>query len=233
MQAISVTVIDDDADYLCIIDSVLKEISSTLSQELRIITTTSYSSLPHADTDIFILDIMMPQDGFSIAESLMHHPKNRIAFITSKNDLVFKTFQYNPYAFIRKNHLKDDLFEMIQRYISENEKEILINKPGYTHRIQISRIWLIQAIGNNLLIAYDDQCITMKKSLRQLEREYPNLKKHGLIQINRSEMININYLKALDSKTITLMNDKKFLISRKYYADFKNRYYTTDYRQFI
>lgn len=60
-------------------------------------------------TDALFLDIDMPEkDGFSVAEELSKMPaKPLIIFLSSLEHLVYKSFAFQPFWFLRKTHLED------------------------------------------------------------------------------------------------------------------------------
>ena len=97
----------------CIIDddeALLKKIMNILSchNQVNTIDFTFINDPSYIDYsiqyDILILDIEMPhQDGISIAKKYINTYKNTfIVFLSLHHELVFDTFQVQPYNFIRK-----------------------------------------------------------------------------------------------------------------------------------
>jgi two-component SAPR family response regulator len=54
--------------------------------------------------DVIFLDIDMPEiTGFDAAKKVKEiSPESKIIFVTSKHDLVYNSFEYQPFYFIRK-----------------------------------------------------------------------------------------------------------------------------------
>ena len=60
-------------------------------------------------TDVLFLDIDMPEkNGFSVAEELSAMPsKPLIIFLSGMEDLVYQSFAFQPFWFLRKTHLEE------------------------------------------------------------------------------------------------------------------------------
>ena len=73
--------------------------------------------------DILFLDIDMPYySGMDIASYISENNLPTILiFVTSHDELVFKTFAYKPFGFIRKTHLDEEIDELIDRLTKEIE----------------------------------------------------------------------------------------------------------------
>lgn len=64
----------------------------------------------YQDYDIYFLDIEMQPSGIEIVKTLNQvHPQAIIIFITHHDSYIFQTQIYNPFYFIRKTHLQEDL----------------------------------------------------------------------------------------------------------------------------
>ena len=227
MTALRVTILDDDPEYLEYLQKILPIVGEKMSLDIRCIFCTSPEQIT-LQTDILMLDIMMPKSGFEIAEELSAANSAKIVFITSRNELVFKSIKYQPYAFIRKDFLEEDLYEMLFRFMEENKRVLHIAKRGYIENLLIYEIWLIQSIGNSLYIHHNKEITTTKKSIRKLLKENPNILLHGMIQINRAEMVNLKYISSISGTMVQMKNGKTFAVSKKYYANLKKAYYTTE-----
>lgn len=58
-----------------------------------------------APFDFVFLDIDMPNiNGFEIAERINKDNSSLIVFVTSHDELVYSSFRFQPFRFIRKNH---------------------------------------------------------------------------------------------------------------------------------
>ena len=108
-------------------------------------------------TDVLFLDIDMPYfSGMDIAAYLNEKKLNTIlVFVTSQDALVYKTFVYRPFGFIRKTHIDDELKELVERIkneLNDRKQELVISKGQELTRIIIHDIMYIESQGNYLII---------------------------------------------------------------------------------
>ena len=104
---------DDDTQFM---QSFSKQLFSILQKHgvipKVILTHTGLDALreiTHQPTDVLFLDIDMPQqDGFSVATELTAmENKPLIIFLSSLDHLVYQSFAFQPFWFLRKSHLED------------------------------------------------------------------------------------------------------------------------------
>ena len=90
---------------------------------------------------------------FSI-ELKKRFPKALIVFVTMNNNFVHKSMELQPFYFIRKDHLNEDMsifFKMFKEHL-ENTSFIVINAREKRVRINTSDIIYIEADGHYLKI---------------------------------------------------------------------------------
>lgn len=101
------------AEYLCLEDS------RNLMEHLK-----------EQKIDVLFLDIDMPYfSGMDIAAYINEKGlKTILIFVTSHDTLVYQTFTYRPFGFIRKTHLDEELEELAERI----KKELFDRKEELT-----------------------------------------------------------------------------------------------------
>ena len=69
------------------------------------------------EPELILLDIDMPRlTGFDIAgELLQRNNRALLIFITNQESLVYETFQYKPFDFVRKSRYHEDLERVLLR----------------------------------------------------------------------------------------------------------------------
>ena len=85
-----------------------------------------------------LLDINMePMDGFSVAEAIGKSGyRTKIIFVTSHEDVVYDTFDYTPFYFIRKSRYETYVQRVVKKLIAIDgyEKTIVLDdKDGINH----------------------------------------------------------------------------------------------------
>ncbi len=75
--------------------------------------------------EILLLDIDMPEiSGMELAEQIFSSNINtNVIFVTNRDDLVFQAIHYQPFRFIRKEKLNQELDEAICHLLNKLEKD--------------------------------------------------------------------------------------------------------------
>lgn len=150
-------------------------------------------------------------------------PKALIVFVTMNNNFVHKSMEMQPFYFLRKDHLDDDLpifFKMFKEHL-ENTSFIVINAREKRVRINTYDIIYIEADGHYLKIVTLDGEYTLKEKIKEFKKQ---LKNKNIVQIHRSYLINLDFIYDVNSKFIILRNKKEINIGRTYKKSFKLAY---------
>lgn len=132
--------------------------------------------LQSKSVDILFLDIDMPYfSGMDIAGFVNEQRmKTILIFVTSHDALVYQTFAYRPFGFIRKTHINDELSELVSRIKKElinRKQELTIQKGQEISKILISEIVYIESEGNYLNIYLRDEELRIRDTLSNIEKE--------------------------------------------------------------
>jgi two-component system LytT family response regulator len=182
--------------------------------------------------DIILLDIEMPNgDGFKLLENLkdLNH-KFKVIFTTAFKDYAIKAIKYSAFDYILKPINKDELIQAIENAIrdkqltlTQKQVEILVRNLNYnnTKGVKIiipsfnryiflnpEEIYLLEADGSytNIFTVAGEKHIA-SKNLKYFENL---LDERTFLRINRSQIINTNYISELikdDFTKIILFNN--------------------------
>lgn len=174
---------------------------------------------------IVFFDIdLITENGLNIAKQLREIDNNVIiVFVSSRSNLVFKSFVVKPFFFIRKSNYKLDLiyfFEMLDNYFKKNTYIYLDSRATEVH-IPIDSIIYIESHEHQLWI-YSKNDIYYDSST--LSNFLSKLTYINFVQIHKSYIINLDYLKGINKGEILLINNIKLPIGRKYKQTFFERY---------
>lgn len=177
----------------------------------------SLSFLPNVECDLYILDIDMPnKDGYHVAKEIYEvMPTAKIIFCTMHDDFVFSSFQFNPFYFIRKSHLEEDMSFAINKFKKSFQNKYLIYKEsGNSKKVLLSKITRIESIRNYLILyLFDKTTLKIRNSIKDIQHSLNN----KFIRISSGMLINMEYIKSINSKHVVLLNDDEmFPISRIY-----------------
>lgn len=173
------------------------------------------------NADICFLDLDMPGiTGFEIANVIKRNNNNLIIiFISSFQDFVYESFEYRPFWFIPKQYLDtylekalfaafEELNSKSKHYIFKAKDEIGFKKI----RIPQECVQLIEIINRNVYLKTIDD--TYLLSIKKLIDVSSMLNSTNFIQINRGCIINLQYIKSIESDKITLESGEIKYISR-------------------
>lgn len=129
----------DDEPIICSlyqtkVQFILKEHESeasidTYTQPLKFL-----EALKVQEYDLILLDIDMPEiSGLQLAEKIQELPKRPLLiFVTNQDALVYQTFLYHPFSFIRKSFLEEEL----ETVLLQAWKELAGRKIRYIFRCE-------------------------------------------------------------------------------------------------
>ena len=107
--------------------------------------------------DCVFLYMDMPDiNGIDMARCIREkYTFTKMIFILSKLDAVVEVMKYNPYRFIRKEHLEEDIKEVIAVLKEKSEEKQLFYIWGHSYEFDVNNNWkrmeeiLDRLIGHN------------------------------------------------------------------------------------
>lgn len=178
--------------------------------------------------DVLFLDIDMPHlSGMDIAAYLNENKLSTIlVFVTSQDALVYKTFVYRPFGFVRKSYMDEELGELTERIVKElydRKKELTITKGQEIIRIVMHDILYIEAEGNYLNLYTKTDTIKIRDTMTHMEKE---LCIKGFIRCHKGYLVNAEYIEKLKSAELNLQCEdlnKVIPIGRSYEKDVRRK----------
>lgn len=202
---------DIPAEYICMSDS--RKLMDFLAQE---------------KVDVLFLDIDMPYfTGMDIAGYINEKESNTILiFVTSHDALVYQTFAYRPFGFIRKTHMDDEIDELTDRIKQElfrRKQELVVSKGQELIRVRIKDIVYIESEGNYLNIYTDQDVIKIRETMTNIEQE---LSQKGFLRCHKGYLVNADDIEKLRSTEIEIQYkaEKRILpVGRSYEKEVKKK----------
>ncbi len=156
--------------------------------------------------DVLFLDIDMPYyNGMDIAGYINSQKQNTLLiFVTSHDALVYQTFAYRPFGFIRKSHIDEELDSLtrrIGRELAEHQQELVFQKGGELCRISLNDIIYIEAEGNYLALQLEGGRLRIRETMTNLEGK---LLDKGFIRCHKGYLANIRHIARLKSAELLL-----------------------------
>ena len=218
----NIAICDDEIKILNGISEIIKNEFLQLGVDANyFITSNSEKLLNYLEeekVDILFLDIDMPKlSGMDIGEYLLNKKDDiLLIFVTSYDALVYKSFKYHPFGFIRKSHFHEEITQTVSRAVKAlNEKRdtLTIKATNDVIRIELNEIMYFEAEQNYINIFTIKSNYRFRETLSNLEKE---LLEKGFIRVHKGYLINQKYVFILNSKEIKLNDDTLIPIGRSY-----------------
>ena len=176
--------------------------------------------------NILLLDIDMPEmNGFELAEKINRlRPDTIIIFVSSHENFVFSSFEYNPFRFLRKNKLNEELEEAlikaVERHMS-NTETITIKTDRETVELRVVDILYIRSEKNYYAVCGTDFEYKCRGTMSQAEER---IQKYSFFRINSGCFVNIERIKRFESPNKIVLENTELYISQRKVSAFKEAY---------
>ena len=233
---INIIICDDERAFSSLINNKLNSIinkSSYCDLVYNIYTMNDSEEVLHYSEQntihIAFLDIDMPKvNGFDIAARLKEtHKDIKLVFVSNFDQFVYTSLRFNPFRFIRKNYIENELdeaFNSAMKDILLVDKFISLGTKYNYERILYSNILYIESRSNYV------QIVTVKgdKYLHRITMTLMEeaLSQFGFVRIHSGFLVSMNKIKYYKNDKIELINGDYLRVSRKYISSFKDSYYS-------
>lgn len=220
---IQIAVCDDNKVFLDHITYQLYEIIKELHIEAEIHQYNHASQLLelydqiNSPFNIIFLDIDMPDiDGLETAKYIRQRDENVILiFLTSMEDRVFESFEYNAFRFIRKGYIFQELKLALQKAWELLTKEVKL----YTFKTKEEEIKL--SLGDILYFEFVNRNVEVKTfeqryslTIKRFSDIVEQFSDKGFIMIHRGCIVNVKYIRSIGYGDITLDTGEMLPVSR-------------------
>lgn len=168
--------------------------------------------------DAVFPDIDMPRmSGLEIAEYINQNHPVPILFLTAHDELVYSSFQFQPFRFIRKGYIDSELEEAVRAlndYIiaqSRNHSVCLHTSEGDIS-ISVKDIAYAEIYGHWIKIhPKEGGTFDCYGSLSDYERQWD---KYGFVRTHKSYLVNVRYIYSILKDTVVLDGGERVLLGR-------------------
>lgn len=211
----------DDENKICVnfrdkIISILKDINITAEVQIFDNAVCFFKELKQEKYHIVFLDIDMPNlSGLEIAEEMMNMiNKPLLIFVTNQDALVYQSFQYHPFGFIRKGYFDDEIERIVISAIDTIQMEnyyYLFRSESETVRMDISDVIYFESCQNYVILYTKNASYRYRETLTRIEIE---LSSRGFIRIHKGFLINQEAVFRIGADEVTLLNGVSLPIGR-------------------
>lgn len=168
--------------------------------------------------DILLLDIDMPDiTGLDIARHLAPGEKRPLLlFVTSHDELVYDSFQYHPFAFLRKSCFDREIMTALTDCLQElehRERHFCFRSEGNQVRLWISDILYFEAEGNYLKLFSKTGQYRFRSTITCVENALMDC---GFIRIHKGFLINQAAVRLFSAEKAELADGTVLPIGKNY-----------------
>jgi len=173
--------------------------------------------------DALFLDIDMPGlDGMELAGTIREgNVYVKIVFVTNKDNLVYSSFKYVPFRFIRKTHLEEELPEAanaLRDSIAKFNATTIFNTKSGEICVQVCDIVYAEVTNHSITVYLAEDKLTVFKSMDELENE---LGKFGFLRTHKSFLVNHIHIASIKQNRIFTNTGLSIPLSRSRAEDVK------------
>ncbi len=179
-------------------------------------------------TDILFLDIgMQGMDGIETAGRLRAHGyKGFLIFITVLKEMVFRSFEVQPFDYlvkpVQEEHFEETmerLFRSMQNRLSPEKVNLLVRKGCESNIISFGDIICCEIMDRKVyLYLVSGEVIDYYERIENLEKKLDG----RFFRCHRSYLINLNHLKSYRNNTAYMADGKEIPVSRLRSREFSN-----------
>lgn len=232
---IRIMICDDDPCFAAVLTDKLTALSSKYDEELDFkigpVCTDGRLVLSYMDQmtfDIIFLDIDMPViSGFELAtEITKRNPKALIIFVSAYDNFVYQSFAYNPFRFLRKLHLAEELPSAFEKAVEKciaDTQGLSFNSSEGNVTLRPSDIMYFENDRNYYCVKCENG-VTYKcrGTIKSLDSLYSDKR---FVKIHSGYIVNLEHVaEVISGSEVRMKNGAVLGISQSHKADFKEAY---------
>lgn len=230
----NIVICDDDTVFIELLKAYIKREANRLGIDCDIVSYTDGKLLLEQKAmkgDLYFIDIEMPEvSGMDLAAWIKEQNRDtELIFVSNHAEAVFESIRYEPFRFIRKVHLKEELPEAFCELVKKRKKyqdTIVL----YTQRKQIvvakAKIVYVESQAHYLFFHVingegQESFIRCRGKISDYE---PFLMPPDFLSPGKSFLLNCAYIEAFSLKEIVMKTDRHISVSRERKEQVKQLY---------
>ena len=221
---LKIAICDDEKIFIDTLYSHLKPIFNNMYNESEFSSFQNAPALLNAfkadNFDVIFLDIDMPKmSGFEVAKEIRNiSTSTLIIFVTSKHDLVYNSFDYQPFYFICKSSiekLQNDLTHVAEKltaFFRQNKKIEIEDIATGKFAVSLSDIIYIKSDKHYLLYYLNNGDKTPLKERGKIAKKEVELAHYDFLKPHQRYLVNMNYINRFDTILNSILMTNKDII---------------------
>lgn len=229
---------DDEHSFIDTIENELNNLMRGSKRNYKITSFDKGSDLVNYfnthSADAIFLDIDMPDmTGFEATQKLQQIKQDiLIVFITSHEDKVYQSWEYQPFWFVRKSRLSDlniVLPKLLVRIDTEREKEqntVRLITENKVVLLDINSVQYLQSYNHYIMVKdRDNKTTQIRCKMADAEKQlYP----FYFVRVQNSAIVNCRFISKITSRSVILHSGEEISVSRP-----KAEYVKNEFQKFI
>lgn len=220
---------DDDEEFLKYFIDKVMEIFQQMNVYVTIETFSSgevmLNRIMNDTADVVFLDIDMPDmSGFETALKLENLPGNpKVIFVTCMDHLVYDSFTYHPFWFLRKADL-NRLSEVVKKLIHHFETEkylFYFEIGGQKIHIPVDKIIYFESRNHDVAVSTESGTWKYREKIGNIEKK---LEGYQFIRCHHGFSVNCRHVALIGRGMLHLQNSHVIPISRSRQKETEKKY---------
>lgn len=227
-----IAICDDDSVFIELLKLAVKKALDSYTEIFEIFEYVRGEDLLEAAAkekfSLIFLDIEMPEiDGYKLANNIrILNAETYIIFVSGHDNLVFRSYEYEPLWFIRKSEMEEMVPKAIEKFIQK--AKFFCQKLQYRSDYKIFTIYMknilyIEGSMHTLNIHLINDIIDNFKVYGTLKKEENRLQSQVFLRIHRNYLVNMKYVEVMEENSVTLVNGERLPVSKDRKAQVKEK----------
>ncbi len=227
-----IAVCDDEITILEILQKQLEELPQVSQTLVFSVAERLFRALERGcQFDVVFMDIdwKKEKNGIDFAEELLRiSPNTQVIYVTGYND------RFSQQIFLKKANLcgflvkpvqaemLEALLEKAKKNIEKQETEkLLISQNGVVYAFPFRDITYFESAAHRLAVHTADGCLFFYGKLEMVKQQLPPC----FFQCHKSFLVNMDYIRRIDKRSIFLKTGEEIPISKVKYAETRTAYF--------
>ena len=232
----NIALCDDNTQFLNLLEgNIRRECARLIPEELECSVGPSFGSAEDVlsyikvnPIDVLFLDIDMPNmNGFDLAQILCKEYKETIiVFMSAYDNYVYDSFEFFPFAYLRKNCLSEEISRVLKRIVDkilEPTKQLTLYTKEGNLSFFVKDILYFESKHNYYIVhCTNRRSYECRGTLSQVEE---TVSEFNFFRIHSAFIVNLEYVDRIIDNSYVLIKGRQLPVAQRRIVEFR-KYYT-------